>query len=154
MNWLAVEGTQPGGHTPSGRSRNSTLDSGRAVADADTPSLEVAPCVHAAAVPLCAEVGGSADVAIGDWDDLFSAVEARLTATVGELFAALPKTSASIAANRIRESVLECVAALHQLHATVTHELARRERLLLGLTDSRTAPAEARAECAGLESPS
>lgn len=57
----------------------------------------------------------------------------------------LPETGASMATNRIRTSVLECVTALHQLHSTVTHELARRQRLVLELIDTRTALAEARA---------
>ena len=99
---------------------------------------------------FCGADSGSSDVAISDWDELFSAVEARLTATVGELFAVLPETSASVSANRIRISVLECVAALHQLHSTVTHELARRQRTVLELTETRTALAQARAEISGL----
>lgn len=67
-------------------------------------------------------------VAIGDWDAMFGAVTARLVLIVAE---PLPTTAASRpadAADRIRVAVLECVAALDQLHATLKHELGRRAR--------------------------
>ena len=100
----------------------------------------------------CAAGGGSSDVSVSEWDEFFSAVEARRTSTVGELLAVLPETSASMATNRIRTSVLECVTALHQLHSTVTHEPARRQRLVRELIDTRTARADARSEIDRLHS--
>lgn len=60
---------------------------------------------------------GSADVAIDDWDDLFDAVKARLRLAVSE---SRRGTGASFQA-----SVLECAAALDQLHAMMRHELGR-----------------------------
>ena len=154
MNGLALDGAHPAGHWPTERRGNFSRDPGRAdtEAEADTSAVAPAPFGPAPAVSIGAAGGGSSDVAISDWDELFSAVEARLTATVGELFAVLPGTSASVCANRIRISVLECVAALHQLHSTVTHELARRQRLEAELADTQTALAEARAEIAPLHS--
>lgn len=66
----------------------------------------------------------SSEVAIEDLDILLRAVKARLTLTVGDA----PGPRAHDDAARVRASVLECVAALDQLHTTMTHELARRRR--------------------------
>jgi hypothetical protein len=63
----------------------------------------------------------SSDVAIEDWDILLDAVKARLKLTVGEE----PGPQGQDEARRVRDSVLECVAALDQLHTTMTHELDR-----------------------------
>lgn len=155
MSGLAFENAKPVGQTPSDPRGNATRGHGhgngngnghghgepdratQALSELDPgPRYSPADC-------------GSSDVAIGDWDTLFSAVEARLTATVDELIAALPATSASTCANQVRVSVLECVAALHQLHSTVAHELARRQRIELDLADARGALAQARIELAG-----
>lgn len=150
MNGLAFDGAHPAGGWPPERRGSFTRQAGRAQAEADTSAVASVTFDPAPAGSFCGADSGSSDVAISDWDELFSAVEARLTATVGELFAVLPETSASVSANRIRISVLECVAALHQLHSTVTHELARRQRTVLELTETRTALAQARAEISGL----
>jgi hypothetical protein len=62
----------------------------------------------------------SADVAIQDLDILFAAVTARLRS----LAEPWPGNAATEAA-RIRSSILECVQALEQLHATAMHEVSR-----------------------------
>lgn len=154
MNGCVFEIAHPADHRVTERRDSLCRAQDRFEVDVKAEASAVAPalCVPAHAGLLCAAGGGSEDVAIGDWDELFSAVEARLTSTVGELLAALPETSALLSAIRIRTSVLECVAALHQLHATVTHELARRQRLVVELTDTQAALAEVRAEIAGLQS--
>lgn len=149
MSGLASEGAQPAGHDSSDRCGNSINGNGRARPDGVSPVC-AAPDALDPAVSLSGASGGSLDVAISDWDELFSAVEARLTSTVGEWLAVLPETAASTAANRVRASVLECVAALHQLHSTVSHELARRQRVEQDLIDARTALAKVRAELADL----
>jgi hypothetical protein len=92
------------------------------------------------------EAGSSSDVAIGDWDDLLSAVKSRLRLTVGELLAALPEGQVPDAAHRVQASVLECVTALDQLQLTLSHEFERRQLLELELVETRTALAQARAE--------
>lgn len=68
-----------------------------------------------------------ADVAAREWDDLLSAVKARLKQTVGEPLVGELASATQDAAGRVRASVLECVAALDQLHTTLTHEFARRQ---------------------------
>ena len=52
---------------------------------------------------------------------------------------------------RIRASVLECVAALDQLHATPTRDAGRRHSLELEVFDARTALARVRAGLAGAQ---
>jgi diguanylate cyclase len=109
--------------------------------------------IAAAATPpaLTALAEVASDVAIGDWDDLLSAVKARLRLTVGALPASTPEPQAHDAAARTQASVLECVAALDQLHTTLTHELGRRQQLELEVFDAQTALAQARAELVGTQ---
>ncbi|MDE2092272.1 MAG: GGDEF domain-containing protein [Burkholderiales bacterium] len=90
------------------------------------------------------------DVAINDWDDLFSAVKSRLTLTVGEL-SALSEPQARGTADRIRASVLECVGALDQLQTTLTNQIARRQQLELEVFEAQTALALAHAELVGTQ---
>ena len=148
MSGLAFEKARSIGQNPSDRRGHPAQGDGHDEPGRSTPAL----LQRQPGMPSCPASDGSADVAIGDWDALFSAVEARLTSTVGELLGVLPETSASMSANRIRTSVLECVAALHQLHSTVTHELTHRQRLVFELTDTQTALLEARAEITCLRS--
>ena len=103
----------------------------------DTPHA----AAHAAAdgaLPTDAPPAASADVAIGDWDALFRAVKDRLRATAGALSAAATEPAAHGTPGRAQASVLECVAALDQLHLTLTHELDRRRPPAL---DALAAPA-------------
>ncbi|MDE2627701.1 MAG: GGDEF domain-containing protein [Burkholderiales bacterium] len=104
------------------------------------------------ALPTDAPVA-SADVAIGDWDLLFRAVKDRLRATAGTLSAAAASPAACGAPAQAQASVLECVAALDQLHLTLTHELDRRRPWAFGDSAAlaarpmraRQAPGDARA---------
>ena len=153
MSGLAFENAEPVGRFPSDARANATRGHGNGHGSghdhAEPERATQALSEPDPGMPYSPADSGASDVAIGDWDTLFSAVEARLTATVGELIAALPATSASTCANQVRVSVLECVAALHQLHATMAHELARRQRIELDLADARGALAQARIELAG-----
>ena len=80
----------------------------------------------------------SSDVAMRDWDDLFDAVGARLTtmAEQGE-------------AHGLRAGMLDCVAAMEQLHASMSHERARNQQLELEFFEARSALAQARVELVG-----
>ena len=86
----------------------------------------------------------ASDVAIEDWDILLGAVKARLKLTVGELLAAVPRPWAPDEAGRVQASVLECVAALDQLHTTLTHELDRRRQLESEVRDAQAGERRAR----------
>jgi hypothetical protein len=76
------------------------------------------------------ERAASTDVSIGDWDTLFRAVIFRLRESSNH------------------GQVLECVAALDQLHATVAHHIERADALQTALSDARAALAEAHGEAA------
>lgn len=93
------------------------------------------------------------DVAIGDLDDLVSAVKARLRLAVDERRIATPESllQEQTAVGRVRADVLECAAALDHLHATLTHELARRGTLELEVFDAQVELAQARAEIVGIQ---
>jgi len=87
--------------------------------------------------------GPALDIAINDWDALFRAIEDRLRRTVGEPLANAPDAAAQDAAAGVRTIVLECVAALEQLHTALTHERGRREQLERGLHDAQATLARA-----------
>ncbi|HEY8707983.1 MAG TPA: GGDEF domain-containing protein [Burkholderiaceae bacterium] len=89
------------------------------------------------------------DIAIEHWDDLFSAVTARLRRVVGERSQRLSEAQGRGADGQVRTGVLECAEALDQLQATLRHELGRRPRLEIEVFDARTALAQARAERVG-----
>ena len=71
----------------------------------------------------------SSDVAVGDLDLLFCAVKERLRAIVDEGYAMACVPAMLEPAGHVRVGVLDCVAALDQLHLTLSHELARRQQL-------------------------
>jgi len=87
--------------------------------------------------------GGPSDIDIGDWDELFHAVTSRLRLTVGEPLDAAPETQAHDAAGGVQVIVLECVAALDQLHTALTHERGRREQLEREIFNAQAALARA-----------
>ncbi len=92
------------------------------------------------------------DVAIGDRDALLCAVNERLVQAVGARMAEKSRPLDAGTASQLQADVLECVAALEQLHATLAQELGRRQQLELELFDARSALAQARAELAGIPS--
>ncbi|MCU7372608.1 GGDEF domain-containing protein [Paucibacter sp. O1-1] len=91
------------------------------------------------------------DIRLCDWDELFAAVKLRLRALVGERLTVRTLLSAPVRASQVQAGVLECAAALDQLHATLLQELARSGALELQLFDAQSALASARAELAGTQ---
>ncbi|WP_349743039.1 GGDEF domain-containing protein [Roseateles cavernae] len=89
------------------------------------------------------------DIRLCDWELLFDAVTSRLRATVGERLTMRTLLSAPARASQVQTSVLECAAALDQLHATLARELARSGALELQVFDAQSALASARAELSG-----
>ena len=67
----------------------------------------------------------SRDVAVVDFDDLFHAVTERLRLMAGDDFLAVCLAQGADATGCIRIGMLECAAALEQLHASFTHEIFR-----------------------------
>jgi diguanylate cyclase (GGDEF)-like protein len=107
-------------------------------------SREEAPCIPPPGLP--------ADVAIGDWVDLLSAVKTRLRLSIDEWFVARPEPHGHDCAGRLGASVLECAAALDQLHTTLTYELGRRQSLELAAFDAQAALAQALTALVGTQS--
>jgi diguanylate cyclase len=71
----------------------------------------------------------SSDVAFVDWESLLNAVKDRLHHVAGVASLARLAPPQPEASDRLLGVVLECVAALDQLHLTLKHELRRREAL-------------------------
>ncbi|MEP6739588.1 MAG: GGDEF domain-containing protein [Caldimonas sp.] len=105
---------------------------------------------YVAALARTPSRGVPAEIAIGDWDDLFRAVTERLSLTVGELTDD-PEPKARDAAVRVRSSVLECVEALDQLHSTLAREAGRRHRLELEVFNLQSSLSRTHADLAGAQ---
>lgn len=68
-------------------------------------------------------------IEVVDWDILFDAIETRLREAVGERLGVLPNTpmhSAQLSASLVQAVVLDCVDALHKLHAAIKHDRSQR----------------------------
>jgi len=99
----------------------------------------------------CAQSDCSHDVAIGDLEDLLSAVTVRL-AGVGDTWAAHGSEPCPQAlATRCHGELLECVTALQQLRTTLAHESGNRDALAREIAEARQSLAQARAELAGTQ---
>ena len=88
-------------------------------------------------------------VAIGDWDDLFNAVKARLRLTGGEKLVTKAGPEVLDVERRVRADVLACLAALDELHMKLASELGRRQQLEREVVDAQTALMQARADLVG-----
>lgn len=99
----------------------------------------------AAALAFFAPPGLPTDIAGEDWDDLLTAVKARLRLTVADR----PGRNGDFLPGpmgRVQANVLECVSALDQLHLAMKHERERRLRLESDVAEAQTALKDARAE--------
>ena len=95
------------------------------------------------------------DIALEDWDDLFRAVQDRLKLTVGVQLedAAAAAPLAPLSAEHVQANVLECVAALEQLHRTISHDTERRRQLELDIADALAVLPRVQASAAGVLDP-
>ena len=93
----------------------------------------------------------STDVGIGDWNDLLCAVKVRLTQIVRHPPGVSHDSLLLDQANWVQAGVLDCVAALDQLHSTLTHELARCREVEREAFEARIALAQAREELFGTQ---
>ena len=109
-------------HYPSGTAAAITMP--RAYAKIDDAGTD-AKATPLASAPLPRP---RSDVAIGDWDEMFRAVTARLRLIVAEPLGTTAASQPADGADRIRVAVLGCVAALDQLHATLKDELGQRSQ--------------------------
>lgn len=88
------------------------------------------------------------DIATEDWDILYAAVESRLGLLVDEPVAT-PIKGPGARFPELRVGVLDCVAALAQLRATLARERTRGRGVELALLEAQNALATIRAELAG-----
>ena len=84
------------------------------------------------------------DVAIGDVSELLGAVKWRLRQIVGEQLTTDSTLPANEARTRVQLEVLDCAAALDQLHATLQPALGRHRLLERQVLDAQSALARAR----------
>ena len=118
-----------------------TLLKGRDIAPAPRSSLYVTASTAVIDMPP--------DVAIEYWDELFCAVKARLRLVVGGRLAATSGPELQGPGGPVRADVLECVAGLDALHATLAHEAGRRQRLEREVLEAQAALERALAELVG-----
>lgn len=108
------------------------------------------PSAAVAGLPAGASYGmapdASSGISIGDWDELFHAVEYRLRMTVGNGAATNTEVPGYYAASLVQASVLDCVKAMGQLHTALGLERARLRQLELEITETNTAHALALAK--------
>ena len=88
-----------------------------------------------------------AQLPIGDWHDLFSAVTETLRSTLGAGSAASTTATAQEVTGQKEAVLRECVAALEQLQATLTQEVGRCQQQRL---EAQAALAQALDELAGV----
>jgi diguanylate cyclase (GGDEF)-like protein len=109
------------------------------------------PVRWSAGLPYDAPPALAPGLLMGDWNELLGAVKARLRLSVGDPPPAAAEAVPDVVARGVRTSVLECAAALDQLHLSLRQELGRLQRLELEMSDARAALAQARAELAGMQ---
>ena len=76
------------------------------------------------------DTGVNQDVALEDWDALFDAVVGRLRLNVEQWNAVVPSGRRDTW-GQVRTNILECVAALDQLHLTATHAFEHHHRVAI-----------------------
>lgn len=110
------------------------------------PLTQVSPTVFAPFVQVPTLPAG---VSMEDWVDLLGAIETRLTESVAGQLDGSHSLELPAGSGRVQASVMECVAALRQLHVTLHTELALRHAMELQVFDAQTTLAQLRAELAG-----
>ena len=72
------------------------------------------------------DIASRADVAIEDWDAMFNAVKTRLTLIAEAQNPAVAERKTGDPLEHLRNGIMECVAALEQLHTMARDERVRR----------------------------
>lgn len=86
------------------------------------------------------------NISIEDWDILFRAVEERLRRMVDERHTVTSHPRMNDLRGSVQETVLECIAALDQLHAALTHERELYYQLEPDVRDIQAARGQSRVE--------
>lgn len=147
LTMLSPEGARKASKSPHPEAPDSVIDMAQVRANVEDVGGDVNAPTFASAWPPRLPP----DVAIQDWDELLSAVEMRLRLTADALPCSVPGLQSHDTLGGAQADVLECVAALDQLHTTLMNELGRRRQLELEVFDAQTALAQARVELAGTQ---
>ena len=136
---FTAEGMNPGnGPHPEASVRASDMMRSHARSGGGTQAI----VANIAALEQAQQDTRSLDASVQDWDMMFRAVEERLSSAVGKVLVATPGLEPQTAAALVQTIVLECVAALDQLHAALTHERRRRHQLEQETGDAQAALAD------------
>ena len=109
------------------------------------------PAVGGASMRRAVTSLAASDLAFGDIDLLFHAIQARLARTATDEFANHCTIHGDNPMTRIRVTVLECVEELEHLHATMTYEVGRRRLLEQTVSDLQGVLASVQAELTGTQ---
>ena len=99
------------------------------------------------APPPCAP----GDVSMADWHDLLNAVKARLLLTASEDFVESRGQRLERTLEMVQTEMIDCVAALDQLHTTLSNELERHKNLQHGIEAAQAALARKHSELTGTQ---
>jgi diguanylate cyclase len=91
------------------------------------------------------------DVAMADWHDLLNAVKSRLLMTAHEDFSESRSLRPAFALEQVQSEMIDCVAALNQLHSTLSHELERHRNLKHDIAAAQAALAHKHSELVGTQ---
>jgi diguanylate cyclase len=113
--------------------------------------VRATPAVGGASMRRAVTSLAASDLAFGDIDLLYHAVQARLALTTTDEFTNHCAAHGDDPTTRIRATVLECVAELEHLHATMTYEVGRRRLLEQTVSDLQGVLASVQAELTGTQ---
>ena len=94
--------------------------------------------------------GNGAAISVSDWDALFNAAKNGLTQAVSQSSHDMA-ISPELCGDRIRASVLDCVAMLNQLHTSVIDERLRQQRFEMEVFEVQTTLAQLRVALVGAQ---
>lgn len=121
---------------------------GSAMARVPPPRALFAAPVQNAHIPAPSLPG---DVSMEDWHELLNAVKSRLLLTASEDFAESTGLRLEGSLEKVQTEMVDCVSALNQLHATLTHELERHRNLKRDIDAAQSALARKHNELLGTQ---
>lgn len=68
------------------------------------------------------DAGSGKGIAAADWDLMFSAIESRLRAAVGDRLAGVAEPGVGDLAGQVQVAVLDCISAMSLLHTALKNE--------------------------------
>ena len=92
-----------------------------------TPATQLDPTVSPAAA--IAQATGHGNISPADWDELFHAVQARLENCIDNALDNAPELPLNERHAATKTTILECVDAMRQLHASLTLERQAHQKL-------------------------